>query len=99
MYYQCNRLISSLAISKELKSKYVRQREDPGRRNPNKTKVFVAKSQLVSKPVGVWGLTRSPVPTEPAFRITPFGETKMPEPIIVPTIRLTPPIRLTSLFR
>ena len=30
--------------------------------------------------------------------MTPFGEMKIPEPIIVPTIKLIPDIKPTSLF-
>jgi len=40
-------------------------------------------------------LTTSPIPTEPALEKTPFGEIKIPEPMIVPTIRLTAPTNPT----
>lgn len=38
-------------------------------------------------------------PTEPVSSRSPLGDTKIPEPIIVPAIRATPPIRDTVLFK
>jgi hypothetical protein len=37
--------------------------------------------------------------TEPVFRRTPVGDTKMPEPMMLPTITVTPFKRLIFAFR
>ena len=42
--------------------------------------------------------TSNPAPTDPASLMTPLGETNIPDPIIVPTIKLIPAIKLTSLL-
>lgn len=43
--------------------------------------------------------TTSEKPKECVYCSTPFGDTKMPEPIILPTIRLTPCNSEISCFR
>ncbi|MPC73354.1 hypothetical protein E2C01_067681 [Portunus trituberculatus] len=42
--------------------------------------------------------TTSPTPTEPLYSNTPLGDTKIPEPMIIPTIIPTPSINPSSFF-